>query len=913
MIIKTVYESVFGTYSKKIIKKYMPLVKQVSDLEPKISALSDAELAEKTTEFKNRLANGETLDDIMIEAFAVVREAGKRTIDKRHFDVQILGGILLHKGNIVEMKTGEGKTLVSTLPAYLNALLEKGVHIITVNDYLARRDSEWMGKIHRFLGLTVGVVVSDLKPPDRRTAYASDITYGTNNEFGFDYLRDHMAIYQEELVQRDLHYAIIDEVDSVLIDEARTPLIISGKSDKSTQLYQRADLFVRTLIKGRVITPQDKMTMIMKRAMDEEGDFVVDEKAHTVVLTGEGVTKAERYFSIENLADSENIEIQHHINIALRAHYLMKLEKDYIVVDGKIVIVDEFTGRLMPGRRYSDGLHQAIEAKEKVEVKSESKTLATITLQSYFNKYDKKAGMTGTALTEEDEFREIYNVACVELPTNKPVVRKDLTDQVYKTRREKLNGIVKAIAEAHEIGQPVLVGTITIEASEEISKMLSQKRINHQVLNAKFHEREAEIVAQAGRFKNVTIATNMAGRGTDIILGGNPEYMAKMEMRRTGTSEELIAVCDSINETDNEEIMEVRKRFSELKDQYKQDTDAEREKVIAVGGLKIIGTERHESRRIDNQLRGRAGRQGDPGETRFYISLEDDLMRLFGSERMLGLLNSMNMPEGLAIEHGMLSGTIETAQKKVEERNFGTRKRLLEYDNVMNEQRKVIYDERSVVLNGEDVKHVIMGMVDDIIDLLIQKNILNVQEDPNVESLIKEFCDLFPVLEEFTLDLEALYVEDVRNKLKGIATDLYEKKEQEMTEKIMREAERVVLLKIVDEKWIDHIDAMEQMKQWIVLQGYAQRDPLIEYQITSNDMFEALIQDIKFETIRNIYNVRAYQKIEREKVAKNMVANHGDEEMKQKQRVKENKKDDRNALCPCGSGKKYKHCCGKQL
>ncbi|MCQ2911677.1 MAG: preprotein translocase subunit SecA [Clostridia bacterium] len=906
-MIKEIYEKIFGTTSEHVVKKYWPVVDKIEALEPEIEKLSDKELTGKTQEFKDRLAKGETLDDIMIEAFAVVREAARRTIGKRHYRVQLLGGILLHKGVIVEMKTGEGKTLTATLPSYLNALEGKGVHVVTVNDYLAKRDSEWMGKIHRFLGLSVGCNINGMKLDEKKEAYNCDITYGTSNEFGFDYLRDNMAIYKDGVVQRDLHYTIIDEVDSILIDEARTPLIISGKSDKATELYTLADRFVKGLTLGRVITPQDKMSMIMAKEVEEEGDYIVDEKQHQVALTAEGISKAERFFNLENYADAENLELQHHIQIALKANNLMHLEKDYIIKDGKIIIVDEFTGRLMPGRRYSDGLHQAIEAKEKVEVNSESKTMATITLQSYFNKYNKKAGMTGTALTEEDEFREIYKVEVVELPANKPVIRQDLPDSVYKNKKGKLNAIVNAIMEANKVGQPVLVGTITIDASEEISRALKAKGIKHQVLNAKYHEKEAEIVAQAGRFGAVTIATNMAGRGTDILLGGNSEYMAKQEMKRLGVDEELISQADTYYETDDENIIAARKQFKELDDKFSLETNAEKEKVLAVGGLKIIGTERHESRRIDNQLRGRSGRQGDPGESRFYISLEDDLMRLFGSERMLTMLSAINMPEDMAIEHGMLSNTIRMAQKKVEERNFDTRKRLLEYDNVLNEQRKVIYDQRNTVLNGSDVKDSVVAMVEETATNLVNKY-FRLKEEYDVEGFLEEIKATLPY--DLKLDYENMKADEIEEKVIDYVDKMYDEKEKELTPQIMRDAERMVLLRAVDSKWIDHIDAMDEMKQWIVLQGYAQRDPLIEYQATGNDMFNEMIEDIKNETARGIFTVRTFQNMERKQVMKNISENHGEEKVV-KQRVSKDKLIGRNDPCPCGSGLKYKNCCGK--
>jgi preprotein translocase subunit SecA len=855
--VKGLIEKIFGTHSEREIKKIEGIVNDIEDLASKMEQLSDEELREKTDEFKNRLAQGETLDDILPEAYAVVREASTRVLGMRHFRVQLIGGIILHQGRIAEMKTGEGKTLVATLPAYLNALEGKGVHIVTVNDYLANRDAEWMGKIYEFLGLSVGVILNDMESEDRRKAYNCDITYGTNNEFGFDYLRDNMVIYKEEMVQRDLHYAIIDEVDSVLIDEARTPLIISGSSSKSTHLYKAADIFVRRLKKGRILTEESALNNLLQQEIEEEGDFVVDEKAKTVTLTAEGVKKAEQFFSIENLADPENMEIQHHINLALKAHNIMHLDKDYVVKDGEIVIVDEFTGRLMPGRRYSDGLHQAIEAKENVEVNRESKTLATITFQNYFNKYNKKSGMTGTALTEEEEFRQIYGMDVIVIPTNKPVVRVDHPDVVYKTEKAKFNAVVNEIEESYNNGQPVLVGTITIETSEMLSQMLKKRGIKHQVLNAKYHDREAEIVALAGQKGAVTIATNMAGRGTDIKLG---------------------------------------------------------EGVKELGGLKIIGTERHESRRIDNQLRGRSGRQGDPGESRFYISLEDELMRLFGSERILKMFDAMGLPEDQPIEHNMLSKAIENAQKKVEGNNFSIRKHLLEYDRVMNEQREIIYGERKKVLEGSNLKDNILSMIKSIINDAVEMYTgESVHPDEwDIVSLNDYLRKIIPI-KEINIskeEKEELTKEILKEKIEEEAIELYNSKEAEIGEEQMREIERVILLRVIDQKWMDHIDNMDQMRQGIGLRAYGQRDPLVEYQFIGYDMFEEMSDNIQEDTVRALYNVKVAYKPERERVAEPISTNRGEESIRVPIKRKEQKVG-RNDPCPCGSGKKYKFCCGK--
>ena len=849
---------IMGSHSEREIKRIMPLVDQIEGLEEEMRAKSDEELRAKTTEFKERLAAGETLDDILPEAFAVVREAADRATGLRPFKVQLIGGIILHQGRISEMKTGEGKTLVSTMPAYLNALEGKGVQIVTVNDYLASRDAEWMGAIHRFLGLTVGVVLNSMEPDERREAYNCDITYITNNELGFDYLRDNMVIYKEKLVQRGMHYCIIDEVDSVLIDEARTPLIISGQSDKSTKLYDACDILARQLKRGEASGEFTKMNAIMGEDIVETGDFIVNEKEKQVNLTEEGVRRVEQFFHIDNLADPENLEIQHNIILALRAHNLMHRDQDYVVTpEDEVMIVDEFTGRIMPGRRYSDGLHQAIEAKEHVKIRRESKTLATITFQNLFNKYEKKAGMTGTALTEEKEFREIYGMDVVEIPTNVPVIRVDNDDAVYKTKREKYEAVVEAVKEAHAKGQPVLVGTITIEVSELLSKMLKRAGIQHNVLNAKFHEMEAQIVADAGVHNAVTIATNMAGRGTDIKLD---------------------------------------------------------DEARAAGGLKIIGTERHESRRIDNQLRGRSGRQGDPGESRFYISLEDDLMRLFGSERMMSVFETLGVQDGEQIEHKMLSKAIESAQKKIEGNNFGIRKQLLEYDQVMNEQRELIYAERRKVLDGENMKDSVLGMMDSFIDdtVLTELNPHMDKEDWDLVNLNMRLQNVIPALKPVTPDDLKRGPEGIAEDLKEQAHEAYEMKESQFPDpEAMREVERVVLLRAVDNKWMAHIDDMDQLRQGIGLQAYGQRDPLVEYRMIGFDMFNEMQQGIIEDTIRLMFHIKVEQKVEREEVAKPMATNR-DESAVRKPKQRENKKVYPNDPCPCGSGKKYKNCCGRK-
>ena len=853
-----VFAKVFGTHSQREVKRIMPLVEKTESLRPEMQKLTDEELREKTREFKKRLSEGETLDDLLPEAFAAVREAAKRVLGMEHYRVQIIGGIILHQGRIAEMKTGEGKTLVSTLPAYLNALEGRGVHIVTVNDYLAKRDAEWMGKVHEFLGLTVGVVLNDMKPEERRAAYGCDITYVTNNELGFDYLRDNMVIYKEQLVQRELHYCIIDEVDSVLIDEARTPLIISGQSGKSTKLYEVCDILAQQLERGEASHEMTKMAAIMGEEVVETGDFVVNEKDKIVNLTERGVKKVEDFFHIENLADPENLEIQHNIILALRAHNLMHKDQDYVVKDDEILIVDEFTGRIMPGRRYSDGLHQAIEAKEHVKVKRESKTLATITFQNFFNKYDKKGGMTGTALTEEKEFRDIYGMDVVEIPTNKPVQRADHEDAVYMTKKEKFNAVVQAVKEAHEKQQPVLVGTITIETSELLSKMLRREGIPHNVLNAKFHELEAEIVAQAGQAGAVTIATNMAGRGTDIKLD-----------------------------------------------------DVARE----AGGLKIIGTERHESRRIDNQLRGRSGRQGDPGESRFYISLEDDLMRLFGSERLMKIFTSLGVAENEQIEHKMLSNAIQKAQEKIEFNNFGIRKNLLDYDQVNNEQREIIYKERRQVLDGENMRDSIYKMITDIVDNAVDRCLSDDVDSSewNLEEFNSVLLPIIPLAPLTPEKVQKKKKNEMKHILKEEAVKLYEAKEAEFPEpEQLRELERVVLLKSIDSKWMDHIDDMEILRQGIGLVGYGQRDPVVEYKMSAYDMFNEMTNSIQEDTVRMLYHVRVEQKIEREQVAKVTGTNKDDSAVRKPVQRKEEKVYP-NDPCPCGSGKKYKQCCGRKL
>lgn len=909
---KALFEKIFGSYSDRELKTIDPIIWEIESLEDEYKKLSDDQLRNKTVEFKNRLNNGEELDSLIPEAFAVVREASDRVLGMRHFRVQLQGGLILHQGRISEMKTGEGKTLVATLPAYLNALTGKGVHIVTVNDYLAKRDKDWMGKIYEFLGLTVGCIVHDMDNEERKKAYNADITYGTNNEFGFDYLRDNMVIYKEEMVQRPLHYAIVDEVDSILVDEARTPLIISGTGDKSTELYRIADNFVKSL-KGRIIDPNERNTDIFDREIKEEVvDFVVDEKARTVTITEKGTAKAESFFRLENLADPENMEIAHHINQGLKARYLMKRDIDYVVKDGEVIIVDEFTGRLMYGRRYSDGLHQAIEAKEGLNVKSESKTLATITFQNYFRMYDKLAGMTGTAKTEEDEFKEIYGMDVVEIPTDKPVIRVDHHDVVYKTEEFKFKAVLEEIKEKYKNKQPVLVGTISIEKSEILSDLLKKEGIPHEVLNAKYHEKEAEIVAQAGRIGAVTIATNMAGRGTDIVLGGNPEYLAKVEMKKKGYDDETISKVDSFAEIADPEIIEAKKVYNSLYEKYKKETDLEHEKVVSLGGLHIIGTERHESRRIDNQLRGRAGRQGDPGSTRFYISLEDDLMRLFGSERIQGMVENLGMPDDEPLEHKLLTKSIEAAQKKVEGNNFAIRKHVLQYDDVMNKQREVIYKERRKVLEGENLKSYIISMIKTIISdaITIYSNGSKFPEEWDLDGLNMYLGDIFLSKEYLTMGIAKQYSpEELEEKLFQLAEKLYNEKENSIGEERFREIERIILLQVVDNKWMDHIDAMDQLRQGIGLRAYGQEDPVRAYQIEGFDMFEEMTRNIQIDTVKFLYHVEMPDKMERKRVA--VVAGTNREEGKKQKTVVKGKKIGRNDPCPCGSGLKYKKCCGK--
>ena len=907
-------KKLFGTSSEKELRAIKPIVDKIEALDGEYSKLTDEQLKAKTPEFKQRIANGESLDDILPEAFAACREAAWRVLGMKPYRVQLIGGIILHQGRIAEMKTGEGKTLVATLPAYLNALAGEGVHIVTVNDYLAKRDSEWMGKVYRFLGLTVGLVIHDIQPKDRKASYAADITYGTNNEFGFDYLRDNMAIYATEMVQRGHAFAIVDEVDSILIDEARTPLIISGQGDKSTQLYTVVDAFVAKLKGQRVASVDTKE----EEDPDLDADYVVDEKARTVTLTARGIAKAEQQFQVANLADPENTTLSHHINQAIRARGLMRRDIDYVVKDGEVIIVDEFTGRLMYGRRYSEGLHQAIEAKEGVTVARESKTLATITFQNYFRLYGKLSGMTGTAMTEEEEFGTIYSLDIVEIPTNKPVQRVDHPDVVYKTEAGKFRAIVNQIEECHKKGQPVLVGTISIEKSEELSAMLKKRGIRHNVLNAKFHEKEAEIVAQAGKLGAVTVATNMAGRGTDIMLGGNAEYLAKAELRKAGLSDELIAESTGYADTDNEEILNARKMFAEAEAKYKDEIKAEADQVRAAGGLFILGTERHESRRIDNQLRGRAGRQGDPGESRFYLSLGDDIMRLFGSERVMGMMEKLGVDEDTPIDAKILSNAIENAQKQVESRNFQTRKTVLEYDDVMNTQRKVIYEQRRKVLDGENLKESVQTMLSTVISTEVQAHMgeLKHMDAENWREVCAQFRGLFLRPDEFKFTDEELQQYDAQaltDLLQERASDIYARKEAELGEPLMRELERVMMLRVVDEYWMDNIDAMQELRQGIGLRAYGQNDPVVAYKKEGYEMFESMIAAIQAETIRRIFLARVQvgaTTVKRERVAKVTGESAGSDGTVKKQPVKKGQKVGRNDPCPCGSGKKYKKCCG---
>ena len=908
------FTKVFGTYSQRELKSIYPIVDKITALEEDYKKLTDAQLQAKTPEFKERLANGETLDDILPEAFATVREAADRVLGMRPYPVQLVGGIVLHQGRIAEMKTGEGKTLVATLPAYLNALTGEGVHIVTVNDYLAKRDSEWMGKVHRFLGLTVGLIIHDMKKEERQKAYAADITYGTNNEMGFDYLRDNMALYASEQVQRGHAFAIVDEVDSILIDEARTPLIISGMGEKSTQLYDMAEMFAARLKKFVVVETDDKE----EEATDIDADYVVDEKSKSCTLTARGIKKAEEFFHLDNLSDPENSTIAHHINQAIKAHGIMKRDVDYVVKDGEVVIVDEFTGRLMFGRRYSEGLHQAIEAKEHLSVQWESKTLATITFQNYFRLYRKLSGMTGTALTEEEEFATIYALDIIEIPTNRPIARIDNEDSVYKTENGKYRAVIQQVKACHAKGQPVLVGTVSIEKNELLGKMLTREGIKHNLLNAKNHEKEAEIVAQAGQFGAVTVATNMAGRGTDIMLGGNAEYMAKNDLRKAGLSDELIAEATGYAETDNQEILDARKLFADKLAQHKAEIAGEADKVRQAGGLFIIGTERHDSRRIDNQLRGRAGRQGDPGETRFYISLEDDLMRLFGGDRVTNLMERMNIDEDTPIENKMLSRAIEQAQTTVESRNFQARKSVLEYDDVMNKQREIIYGQRKQVLDGMDVKGIIMGMMESAIGHQVRSAFMGQAhlDMAQCRELLRSVEGVYFTKYTVKIDesqLSTLTEDDFIDMFTKAAADFYEKKEQEITPPVMRELERVVLLRVVDEYWMEHIDAMQDLRQGIRLRAYAQTNPVDAYKKESLEMFEEMVDAMKEETVRRLYSVRLRQneEVKRERVASGMTENVGGDGTVKKQ-PKKVVKVGRNDLCPCGSGLKWKKCTCKE-
>ena len=911
----------FKTYSEKEVKRIMPIVKQINELEPDMEKLSDSELRGKTDELKKKLQEGKTLDDILPEAFAVVREASKRVLGMRHFDVQLIGGIILHQGRIAEMKTGEGKTLVATLPVYLNALTGKGVHVVTVNDYLAKRDSEWMGKVYKFLGLTVGLVIAGMEPHEKRQAYACDVTYGTNNEFGFDYLRDNMVIYKDQLVQRELNYAIVDEIDSILIDEARTPLIISGRGEQSSDLYKKANTFVSKLT-PKVIVEEDVKDF--EQAEDNENyDYIVDLKAKSASLTQKGIKKAEKEFGLENFNDIENSELVHNVNQALRAHGIMKKDIDYIVKDGEVLIVDEFTGRIMYGRRYNNGLHQAIEAKEHVKIADESKTLATITFQNYFRMYDKLSGMTGTAMTEEAEFEEIYKLDVIEIPTNKPMIRKDEHDIIYKNEPAKFRAVIKDIKESNKKGQPVLVGTVSIEKSEKLSKLLDKEGIKHTVLNAKFHEKEAEIVAQAGKFGAVTIATNMAGRGTDIMLGGNSEFLAKQEMRRQRYTLDQIEQANAFNETSDETVLEARKKFKELKDKFDEEIKEEKEKVIAAGGLKIIGTERHESRRIDNQLRGRSGRQGDPGESRFYIGLDDDLMKIFGGDMITKVYNTLGADEDMPIESKMISKAVENAQKRVEGRNFSIRKNVLQYDDVMNTQREIIYKQRRQVLDGENMKENVFNMIDTLAEEMVNGYVA--EDGINAESLMSEVETTYGISKLESLSETKINAENVIAELQEKAHKIYDEKEAEFGSENLRELERVVILKIVDERWMDHIDAMDELKDGIGLQAYGQKDPVVQYRIEGFDMFDQMIADIKLNVVKILMNARKREgaparkesvKITsegREEATLNLSENTAPNTSSGPKTpyVKKDAEVGRNDPCPCGSGKKYKNCCGK--
>ena len=910
-------KKIFGDYSSRELKSIYPIVDKIESMADEYKAMSDEALRAKTTEFKERLQNGETLDDILPEAFATVREAADRVLGMRPYRVQLVGGIVLHQGRIAEMKTGEGKTLVATLPAYLNALTGRGVHIVTVNDYLAKRDSEWMGKVHRFLGLKVGLIVHGLTTKERQAAYAADITYGTNNEMGFDYLRDNMCIYSTELVQRGHAFAIVDEVDSILIDEARTPLIISGQGEKSTQLYDMAEMFVSRLKKQAVVQVDNKEE---EDPAEADADYIVDEKAKTAMLTARGIAKAEEFFHVENLSDPENATLSHHINQAIKAHGVMKRDIDYVVKDGEVIIVDEFTGRLMFGRRYSNGLHQAIEAKEHVTVASENKTLATITFQNYFRLYDKLSGMTGTAMTEQEEFGTIYELDIVEIPTNRPNQRHDHHDVVYKTEAGKYRAVIQQIKDCHAKGQPVLVGTVSIEKNELLSGLLAREGIQHNLLNAKNHEKEAEIVAQAGKFGAVTVATNMAGRGTDIMLGGNAEYLAKAELRKAGLSDELIAESTGYADTDNEEILNARKMFAEAEAKYKDEIKAEADQVRAAGGLFILGTERHESRRIDNQLRGRAGRQGDPGESRFYLSLEDDIMRLFGSERVMGMMEKLGVDEDTPIDAKILSNAIENAQKQVESRNFQTRKTVLEYDDVMNTQRKVIYEQRRKVLDGENLKESVQTMLSTVISTEVQAHMgeLKHMDAENWREVCAQFRGLFLRPDEFKFTDEELQQYDAQaltDLLQERASDIYARKEAELGEPLMRELERVMMLRVVDEYWMDNIDAMQELRQGIGLRAYGQNDPVVAYKKEGYEMFEQMIAAIQEETLRRLFLVRLRQnqEVRRERVAKVTGESGAGDGTVQQRPQRKVIKIGRNDPCPCGSGLKWKKCTCKQF
>ena len=912
----------FKTYSEKEVKRVMPIVAKINSLEEEISKLSDSELIAKTPYFKEQLKNGKTLDDILPEAFAVVREASKRVLGMRHFDVQLIGGIILHQGRIAEMKTGEGKTLFATLPVYLNALTGEGVHVITVNDYLAKRDSEWMGKLYKFLGLSVGLVIAGMNPAEKQVAYGCDVTYGTNNEFGFDYLRDNMVIYKNQLVQRKLKYAIVDEIDSILIDEARTPLIISGRGAESSNLYQKADRFVKKLQPKIIIEEDDKD--LEQSEDNEKYDYIVDLKSKSATLTQKGIKKAEQEFNLENFNDLENSELVHDVNQALHANGIMKRDKDYIVKDGQVLIVDEFTGRIMYGRRYNNGLHQAIEAKEHVKINDESKTLATITFQNYFRMYEKLSGMTGTAMTEEAEFEEIYKLDVVEIPTNKPMIRKDNPDIIYKNEDVKFRAVIEDIKQAHSKGQPVLIGTVSIDKSEKLSKLLDKERIPHEVLNAKYHEKEAQIIAQAGKYGAVTIATNMAGRGTDIMLGGNSEYLAKQEMKKLKYSDEEIEEAIAHNETDNKAILAARAKFAELEKKYADEIKEEKKKVIEAGGLKIIGTQRHESRRIDNQLRGRSGRQGDPGESRFYIGLDDDLMKIFGGDMITRVYNTLGAAEDLPIESKTISRAVENAQKKVEGRNFSIRKNVLQYDDVMNVQRTVIYAQRREVLDGKNLKDSISKMMDSVVELVVATHFVD-GETVNKETLLQDIQNTFGISEVEALKSDNFTQADVISELQDRIHEIYDAKEKEFGEENLRELERVVMLKIVDQKWMDHIDNMDELKKGIGLRGYGQKDPVVQYRLEGTEMFDDMIEDIKTDVVKILLNIRKKEgPIQRTETAKvtgagleDTAINLVDGNLSEKEGgmnktvVNEGPKVGRNDPCPCGSGKKYKNCCGK--